>query len=599
MDDAKANDTQHGGETDRIIAEELQLLLGSPMFVRSPVLSRLLQFLVEHRLRGGRASPKAYAIATEALGRSEDFDPAVDSYPRVMVGRLRSLLDRYYSDIPWVHRLRVPQGSYEVVVQHRTAPPARSAEERADGAAAGGKGTAASSVAAVPPPPPRRDTGEPTPRLGLWVVGVVIAGLALFTGWWVFGDKNQLFAGEPVPRPVLEVSLPQAGETPVSRAQARALDSKLRDGLRRFDLIELLSAKAPGGTAAAPRTDYRLDVSLVRTLEGPVDVTLVLNRVADQRAIWSQQLRLTQNQVPEFAAIEPAIAQLAGDYGVIVRDQIQRQPRDFAPGFPCVAQFNRMRQMRNATTAGQVDRCLNATLDADPLDTPALNALSLLRYSDWQPRRATPEGAEVLEEARALAERAYESGPSTSAGLFAMARAHFYAGNCSGGNAMGGAAVALNPYDADMAGFLGLFKLACGQMAEGEALLQRSLDLDASYPGVPAVALAFVLSQRGEQDRALAILDQIPSPSKMEPQYLMTRAIVLARQGDVDGARGIWRQLTDYMKQPANAPPEKILRQFMIAPVVIQRAAQALRDSGVVPAAPVPAGVAPRGGPGA
>lgn len=597
MDDAKANETQDGGNTDRIIAEELQRLLGSPLFVRSPVLSRLLQFLVEHRLRGGRASPKAYAIATEALGRSADFDPAVDSYPRVMVGRLRSLLDRYYSDTPWVHRLRVPQGSYEVVVQHRTAPPARSAEERLDGAAAGGKGASTPAVAA--PRPPRRATAAPAPRLGLWVVGIVIAGLALFTGWWVFGDQNRLFAGEPVPRPVLEISAPQAGETPLSRALARALESKLRDGLRRFDLVDLLSAKAPGAATAAPRTDYRLDVSLVRTLEGPVDVTLVLNRVADQRTIWSQQLRLTTDQVPEYTAIEPAIAQIAGDYGVIVRDQIQRQPNNFAPGFPCAAQFNRMRQMRNVTTARQVDRCLRATLDADPLDTPTLNALSLLRYGDWQPRRAAPEGAEALTEARALAERAYESGPNTSAGLFAMARAHFYAGNCSGGNAMGGAAVALNPYDADMAGFLGLFKLACGQMAEGEVLLQRSLDLDASYPGVPAVALAFVLSQRGEQDRALAILDQIPSPSKMEPQYMMARAVVLARHGDLDEARRIWRRLTDYTKQPANAPPEKVLRQFMITPVIIQRASEALRDSGVVPGALVPAGAAPRDRPGA
>ena len=112
-------------EVDRIIATELERLLDSPMFTRSPVLSRLLQFLVEHRLRGGRSSPKAYAIATEALGRNVDFDPAVDSYPRVMVGRLRTLLDRYYAETPWIHRLRVPQGSYEIVVQHRTSPPAR------------------------------------------------------------------------------------------------------------------------------------------------------------------------------------------------------------------------------------------------------------------------------------------------------------------------------------------------------------------------------------------------------------------------------------------------------------------------------------------
>ena len=59
MDQAKANETQDPGEVDRIIAEELERLLDSPMFTRSPVLSRLLQFLVEHRLRGGRSSPKA------------------------------------------------------------------------------------------------------------------------------------------------------------------------------------------------------------------------------------------------------------------------------------------------------------------------------------------------------------------------------------------------------------------------------------------------------------------------------------------------------------------------------------------------------------
>src|SRR3546814_7746946 len=85
-------------------------------------------FSSDLRLRGGRSVPKAYAIATEALGRSADFDPAIDSYPRVMVGRLRGLLDRYYADIPWTHRLRVPQGSYEIVVQNRTPPPARTAD---------------------------------------------------------------------------------------------------------------------------------------------------------------------------------------------------------------------------------------------------------------------------------------------------------------------------------------------------------------------------------------------------------------------------------------------------------------------------------------
>src|SRR3546814_355901 len=187
-----------------------------------------------------------------------------------------------------------------------------------------------------------------------------------------------------------------------------------------------------------------------------------------------------------------------------------------AAGFPGRAQSTRMRQMRNAASVARVAACLRATIKGNPRDPVALTALSLVRYGDWQPQRLTPAGREALGEARALALRAYESSPNSAAGLFAMARANFYSGNCAGGNAMGEAALALNPYDADMSGFLGLFKLACGQADEGEALLRRSLQLDASYTGVPAVTLAFVLSQRGELEEAERILDDMPSPSNME-----------------------------------------------------------------------------------
>jgi tetratricopeptide (TPR) repeat protein len=585
MDQAKTNETQDPAEVDRIIAGELERLLDSPMFTRSPVLSRLLQFLVDHRLRGGRSSPKAYAIATEALGRSEDFDPAVDSYPRVMVGRLRSLLDRYYADTPWVHRLRVPQGSYEVVVQYRSAPPsARPAEDPASDddvktAAAAGRQTGPAGGVRRP-----QDRGA---HFGRWIVVLILLALALFTLWTLRGGSDGLFVGDPVPVPLLEVSAPAAGNSPESRALARALDGKLRDGLRRFDLVDLLSSKTPGSTTAG-KSDYRLDTSLVRTVEGNTDVTLVLNRVADQRAIWSQQLRLTQDETPEFTAIEPLIAQLAGDYGVIVRDQVQRQPDNFSPGFPCLAQFNRVRQMRNTTNVKQVDACLRATLKANPRDPVTLTALSLIRYGDWQPQRMTPAGREAFAEARALAQRSYESSPNSAAGLFAMARANFYTGNCAGGNAMGDAAIALNPYDADMAGFLGLFKLTCGMGPEGELLLRRSLQLDSSYPGVPAVTLAFTLSERGDQDEARRILDHMPSPSNMEPQYMMVRAIVQARQGQVAAARAQWQRLLAYTRQPADATPERVLGRFMITPVVIQRASAALRDSGVVPVKAAP-----------
>lgn len=596
MDRTKASAEQQQGDADRIIADELARLLDSPMFVRSPVLTRLLQYLVDHRLQGNRTAPKAYAIATEALGRSADFDPAVDSYPRVMVGRLRNLLDRYYAETPWLHRLRVPQGSYEIVVQHRAAPPAARGADASEGVREGDPGSEAGASAPggatpVPPAPTRPPAAPRRFRPLLWLAFAAALALAAFAGWWFAQSDRQLLGGDFVAMPTLEVSAPASGDSGPSRAMARGVDGKLRDGLRRFDLVQLLAARRTDTTGRPPRADYRLDASIVRTVEGPVDVTLVLNRVADERAIWSQQIRLTDEDIPEFTGLEPAIAQMAGDYGVIVRDQLQRQPDNNATGFPCLAQFNRLRQMRNPAAAARVDRCLRATIADMPQDPVPLNALSLLRFGDWQQRRATAEGKEAYAEAQELARRAYSVGPNSAAGLFAVSRAYFYAGDCQRGIGQGGAALALNPYDADLTGFFGLFNTACGRAAEGEALLTRSVKLDDSHAGVPAVTLAFLHSQRGEQAEALALLDRMPSPSNLEPQYLMVRSVVLARMGEVDQARTLGRRLLEYTGQPANAPPETVLRQFMINPAVIARAAVALRTSGVV--GPPPAAARP------
>ncbi|MGH6653298.1 MAG: tetratricopeptide repeat protein [Sphingopyxis sp.] len=591
---ASADQDQDQGEIEKIIADELTQLLESPMFVRSPVLTRLLQYLVDHRLQGNRTAPKAYAIATEALGRSADFDPAIDSYPRVMVGRLRNLLDRYYAETPWLHRLRVPQGSYEIVVQYRSAPPSSRAADAGDApiegqtapggaAAVSGAGTATPQSLMSPLPPKRR-------AIWLWLGFVVALALAAFGGWWFAHSNGRLLGKQFVAMPTIEMSMPASGDTGPSRAMARGLDSKLRDGLRRFELIQLRSARAPADGARPVPADYRLDASIVRALDGDsVDVTLVLNRVADDRAIWSQQIRVTLNDIPEFRGLEPAIAQMAGDYGVIVRDQLQREPDNFAPGYPCLAQFNRLRQMRTPAAAQRTDRCLRATLADMPGDPVPL---SLLRFGDWQQLRATPKGKAAFAEAQDLAQRAYTAAPNSAPGIFAMARAHFYVGSCQRGVAMGNAAVELNPYDPDLAGFMGLFKTSCGLLADGEALLTRSVMLDDSHAGVPAVTLAFLRSQRGEQAEALALLDRMPSPSNLEPQYLMVRSIVLARMGKVEQARALWRRLLAYTRQPAAAPPEMVLRQFMITPAVIARASIALRESGVVgpKVAPPPAG---------
>ena len=72
MDHIIADQLPDGDEADRIIAAEFDRLRESALFTRSPVLSRLLQFLVEHRLRGGRSAPKASSSARSRVAVAGD-----------------------------------------------------------------------------------------------------------------------------------------------------------------------------------------------------------------------------------------------------------------------------------------------------------------------------------------------------------------------------------------------------------------------------------------------------------------------------------------------------------------------------------------------
>ncbi len=94
--------------------EECVHIMHSPDFRRSPVMSRLLEFLVDFCVNRDSRGPKAYTVAVEGLGRNSSFDPNIDSYPRVQVGRLRKMIAAYYADHPRLWRLQIPIGHYQV-----------------------------------------------------------------------------------------------------------------------------------------------------------------------------------------------------------------------------------------------------------------------------------------------------------------------------------------------------------------------------------------------------------------------------------------------------------------------------------------------------
>ena len=90
----------------------LARVLASGAFRASARRKRLLGYLVEETVAGRADRLRPYAIAVDALGCDETFDPQADPIVRLEVGRLRRDLEHYYltagRDDPV--RITIPKG---------------------------------------------------------------------------------------------------------------------------------------------------------------------------------------------------------------------------------------------------------------------------------------------------------------------------------------------------------------------------------------------------------------------------------------------------------------------------------------------------------
>jgi hypothetical protein len=101
------------------VRSSLDGCLNVPAFKRSPKLAAFLSYIVEEELAGRGEGIKAYTIATQALRRSDSFDPSNDPSVRVEAGRLRRVLDEVYAGegrrLPV--RILVPVGAYRPIFE--------------------------------------------------------------------------------------------------------------------------------------------------------------------------------------------------------------------------------------------------------------------------------------------------------------------------------------------------------------------------------------------------------------------------------------------------------------------------------------------------
>lgn len=100
---------------------ELERVLTSHSFAKSPRLCSLLGFIVTHSLRGSHGDLTEQQIGIQVFGRTPGYNSSEDTIVRVTVRQLRQRLDLYYSSEGAGNEFRIdiPKGGYIATVERQ------------------------------------------------------------------------------------------------------------------------------------------------------------------------------------------------------------------------------------------------------------------------------------------------------------------------------------------------------------------------------------------------------------------------------------------------------------------------------------------------
>src|SRR5215204_3926220 len=457
----------------------LARVVASEPFRHAPRLVAFLTFVVEKTLSGDAAAIKGYTIATQALGRPDDFDPQTDPIVRVEAGRLRRALQTYYAgegaDDPV--RIAIPLGSYVAGFEPGAgAVQMVAAADGADGAEDAGEGAPAIRASA-PRSEPRR----------VWWIGAaaaaaIVAGFsAALYGLGGLAPDNALPArAAALPndgRPIVVVQpLRTIGRMPESFSPA-VVRSILVDALAQFDGLTVLENDA---NRAVGREHYELKLRAA-PLGEKVHMTVRLVHQPGGQLVWSRELdaRLELGHGGAERDMARAIGVAIGQpYGVIFSDLRARAPA----GSPaeCLIRAHDTRFRVSRADHALARDCLEAVVGANPsyhLGYALLTGFYLLEHSAGLNPRPDP-----LDRALRAAKRAVELAPQSARAHFAMMNALYARGDPEAALKEGHLSIALNPYNSDLVAELGARYIRLGRYPEGLALLDRAIE---DNPGRP------------------------------------------------------------------------------------------------------------------
>lgn len=502
-----------GGSDTSQMMEELETVLSDPVFGRSPVLARLLRYLVEVSTQGRGAILKSYTVAVEGLGKPSDFDPQIDTYARVMIGRLRRALDSYYARNGGErrHRLVIESGTYEVKLEPPTASPAVQ---------------------------PLREQ-----RLPIWPMGIAIASILALLLALLF----RLVATHPLVTG--DASAWQTSNFPTVSVSTSGIANR-RDGnfdeshMREMLLSEL--SKYPSVRAVSSnsgRTDHRLTVSAYPNGNG-VSLTTIVSSGGTDSIIWSHRYSIKSRIDEENVAKEIAF-RVAGMTGAINQNALKNRISINTP-YGCWLDFAMKSQTNFMTSDSQLNWCAKNWYAATP-NRPLAAAVyawtlvdrSLHAPTEGQRQKLLNEAVEVLDDAK---------GQFSDSGFLRIsaARAYDFSGDINGMKASAQEALQLCPENPDFQGAVGTMLILRNDPA-GEALLDRAIAQHLNPPSWYYIGKFVAATMRDDTKAAGQAVESIRESNRSLSLLPFLSSIYKARIGNLPKARESWQEAENRM----------------------------------------------------
>ena len=531
------------------ILRELALVLADPRFLRSPVQSRLLEYLVKESIAGRGEALKSYSVAIEGLGRESNFDLRHETYPRVQVARLRKSLRAYYESAGKnrSRRLMIANGSYAVKF---------AADDKVES-------LAASFV-------PERNAG----RVRL-AVSILLACflLVLPLTWWGYGHFGRSDGRwSPTNFPTVFFSVNGPSDSAEQVKTLNELKNDLAELIQGYEWIKPLNRDERTADFIVKIEIYdSIDDSVAISIQDKVSRNLYYKKIKIKNSRDRQEIRSLVNK-EIFIITHPTgpIHSFARRLGVAADTP-----------YGCWLRFSGLVQLGPSVNDREFEACAIAWHRANPSNPLAAGLYawmlidqSIVAPADYVRKRKLREASDVLQEACLLY-------PDSLFLRIVAARSAAFSGDHEALRVAAREILRINPDNLDAVGLAGTF-LVFSNDPLGEPMLDGAIARHFNPPPGLFVGKFIAAMMRQDSGSAAAALDRLEHLNRTLAVRPILSAALLGHDGQVPEARAQWREAIGV--QPLLAIDADIyLRALPLAPAVRDRLRQwldsAIRES--------------------